>query len=312
MVPLAHVGGITVAPVQLIPLLVLAVAYVRRTSRLAAAGRPAPLWRQVCFGAGLAVIVFSLVSPLAQLNQELFLAHMSQHLLLGDVAPILLVLGLTGPILAPILRLPLAGGLRFLAHPLVALPLWLANLYVWHLPFLYEATLSSEYVHAAQHACFVGFGMLVWMPLLGPLPKPEWFGYLAKFGYILTFRFAGGVLGNILIWTGSEIYPAYGKTDAAFGLTGLQDQGVGGSIMMLEGIFITLGLLAWLLLDFAKSDEATQGLLDYAEREGVPLDRARARRAVAAGKADELRRRVRERARGGRPNASGKDDQTLI
>jgi len=291
----AHIGGHTVAPVQLVPLLVLALAYSRRSLRLARQGRGVPIWRQGCFAGGLVVILIALVSPLNQVNEELFLAHMTQHLLLGDIAALLLVSGLTGPLLAPILRLRVARWLQFLAHPLVALPLWLLNLYIWHLPFLYQATLTSELVHAAQHACFLSFGMLVWMPLFGPLPMPEWFGYPSKFVYLLAFRFSGGVLGNVLIWTGSEIYPDYGETSVAFGIGGVQDQSIGGSIMMMESIVLTVALMAWLGIEFAKRDEAAQQLVDEAYAHGVDLDLGKAKRAVAAGTAEELRRRLRDR-----------------
>ncbi len=293
-VPAAHIGGLTLAPVQLLPLLVIALAYTRRSVRLAAQGRGVPLWRQACFAGGLAVIFIALVSPLNQVNEELFLAHMTQHLLLGDIAALLLVVGLTGPLLAPILRLRVARWLQFFAHPLVALPAWLINLYVWHLPVLYQATITSELAHAAQHACFIGFGMLVWMPLFGPLPMPEWFGYPAKFAYLLAFRFAGGVLGNVLIWSSSEIYPDYGETSIAFGIGGLQDQSIGGSLMMMESIVLTVVLMAWLGIEFAKRDEAAQELVDEAYVHGVELDPGKAKRAVAAGTAGELRRRLRE------------------
>src|SRR5919106_1801103 len=106
--------------------------------------------------------------------------------LVGDIAALLIVLGLTGPLLQPLLAIGWIDRLRVLAHPLVAFPLWAASLYVWHVPALYQGALGSEPLHALQHACFVGFGVLMWMPLVGPLPKPDWFGIPAKIGYVVA------------------------------------------------------------------------------------------------------------------------------
>ena len=92
------------APLQLVPALVAAVLYGLRTRTVAV-----PAWRQWCFYGGLALMVATLVSPLAHLSDELFLAHMLEHLLLADLGALLLVLGLTGPLLQPVLSAP---GLR--------------------------------------------------------------------------------------------------------------------------------------------------------------------------------------------------------
>jgi putative membrane protein len=131
--PLAHVGGVF-APIELLPLLLAAGLYAKRAATLAGKGRPVPIWRQVCFGSGLLVIVVALVSPVGHIAEELVIAHMVEHLLLGDIATLLLVLGLTGPLLQPILAIKVFDRLRVLAHPLVAFPLWAINFYVWHIP----------------------------------------------------------------------------------------------------------------------------------------------------------------------------------
>lgn len=291
----AHIGSFVIAPLQLGPLLLLAVLYAKRAHTLAERGTPVPVWRQACFAGGLLVIFLALASPLASINTELFLAHMSQHLLLADVAAFLLVLGFTGPLLQPILGLPVIGRLRILAHPVVALVLWMANLYVWHIPALYEATLTNEALHALQHTCFLGFGILIWMPLFGPLPRPQWFGPIAMFLYILAIRFAGGILGNVFIWSPNTFFPAYEPGAEHWGISALADQGVAGSIMMIESIFLTVGLIVWLVIDFAKRDQRSQELIDYAEANGIALDPERARRAVRADRGEELMERLRLR-----------------
>ena len=292
---LAHVGGGTLEPLQLLGVTAVAIAYAQRTRALAGQERPVPLWRVACFAAGIVLITAGLVSPLAHMGGELLLAHMAQHLLIGDIAALLIVLGLTGPLLQPLLAIKAIDRLRVLADPLVALPLWMASLYVWHIPALYQASLSSEPVHALQHACFIGFGILMWMPLAGPLPKPSWFGIAGKLGYLLGVRFAGTVLGNVFMWSNTVFYPDYAPGEADFDISPLTDQGTAGVIMTIEGGLITLVVAAWLFLQWANQDTERQRLVELADERGVPLSDARAERAVSAGRGGRLEERIKGR-----------------
>src|SRR5215203_1559303 len=162
--PIAHVEAVF-APLEVLPLLLAAALYAKRSLTLAELGRPVALWRQLCFAAGLLAMAVALVSPLAHVAEELVIAHMVEHLLLGDIATLLLVLGLTGPLLQPILAIRLFDRLRVLAHPLVAFPLWVLNFYFWHVPALYDAAYGGAAVHLLEHASFVFFGCLMWMPI---------------------------------------------------------------------------------------------------------------------------------------------------
>ena len=221
---------------------------------------------------------------------------MVQHLLMGDLAALLIVLGLTGPVLQPALGLPVIGRLRALSNPVVALPLWIVNLFVWHSPFLYQAALHSPAVHALQHTCFVGFGIGMWLALLGPLPAPSWFGNAARLGYVAIVRLTGALLANVFIWSGTVFYPDYRAGEAQHGVSALSDQGLAGSIMMVEGSIITIALFAWLFLRAAAESERRQRLLDFAAVHGIALDERRAARAVAAGREAQLERRLHEQA----------------
>jgi putative membrane protein len=291
--PVAHVGSGTLEPLQLLPLAVVAVAYALRARTLSAQGRPVDVWRQASFAAGVALILAALVSPLAHMGEELLWAHMAQHLVLGDLASLLIVLGLTGPLLQPLLAVEGLGWLRGLFHPLVALPLWLVNLYVWHIPALYQGALTSEALHALEHAAFFGAGFAMWMALLGPLPKPAWFGNLGRLGYVIAVRFGGAVLGNAFMWAGSVFYPDYAPGEASWDIAPLADQGAAGVVMTIEQGLVTLGLFTWLFFRWASESEERQRLLDLAHERGVPLDEARAARAVAAGQGARLEERLR-------------------
>jgi putative membrane protein len=298
MVPLAHVGGGVLEPLQLLPPFAALAAYAVRTRTLARQGRPVPLWRTLCFVAGIALIVAALVTPVAHIGEELILAHMAQHVVMADLAALLMVLGLTGPLLQPLLATRLARHLRVLAHPVVAFALWAINLYVWHLPVLYQAALTSEPVHALQHGSFVFFGFTMWLALLGPLPQPEWFGNGARLIYIIGVRFTGALLGNVFVWSESVFYPDYRPGQASWDLSPLQDQGVAGTIMMVESSIVTVVLLGWLFVKAARDSEEKQTLLELASARGVELSERRAARAVAAGRGDELRRRLEQAAAG--------------
>ena len=291
MLPLGHVEG-SFEPLQLIPVAVVAALYAVRARSLALGGRPVPPWRQLSFASGMLLILVALVSPLAALDDQLVWVHMAQHLVLGDLAALLIVLGLTGPLLQPLLAARGLRWLRALSHPAVALPLWLADLYLWHVPALYQAALSSQAVHALEHTCFVGFGIAMWMALLGPLPKPDWFGNGARLIYVVVVRFGGAALANVLLWAGSPLYPDYAAGEAAHGITPLADQGAAGVVMMVEQGLVTMGLFAWLFFRAAQQSDERQGLLDLAAERGVPLDEARAARAVAAGQGERLRERI--------------------
>jgi cytochrome c oxidase assembly factor CtaG len=290
-VPLAHVAG-SVVPLEVIPLTAAALLYWHRVVVLSWDGRSVPTWRQICFGAGLATIAAALFSPVGHISEELVIAHMGEHLLIGDIASLLLVLGLTKSLLQPILAIRLFNRLQILAHPAVALPLWAFNLFLWHLPALYQDAYGSAPVHAFEHATFLLFGCLMWMPVFGPLPKPQWFSAAWKVGYVVAVRFTGAILGNVLMWSGSVLYPIYEPGERYWGVSPLADQSTAGVIMMVEGTFLVLGVLAWVFFEVAREGTEKQRLLDLARERGVPLDERRAQRAVAAGHGALLEERL--------------------
>jgi putative membrane protein len=255
---------------QLLPILALGVVYWRRVRTLRRRGTPVPGWRQGMFGLSLVLLAVADQMPR---EDDYFAVHMLQHVLLGDLAALAFVLGLTGPLLRPLLSIRPFSRLRVLAHPLVALPLWTVNLYVWHLPRLYEGAIHHDALHALEHLAFFATGVLMWAAVVEVLPGPEWFGTAAKFGYVIAVRLIETVLGNVFIWSGTPIYEPY---DSA------ADQGWAGTIMMVEGSVVTIGALAWLFLKLAAEGELRQRLLEQG------LDPRAVRRAVRYGRGKEL------------------------
>jgi putative membrane protein len=270
----------TFDPLQVVPTALLALLYARRVRALRKRGTLVPRWRIALFATGIATLFVALVTPLHALGEQLFSFHMAQHVLLGDLAPLALLAGLTGPILRP--ALAFMHRLRFLAHPLVALPLWAVNLYAWHLPYLYDAAVRHDSLHALEHLCFFTGGTIMWLPVLETLPAPEWFGTGAKLGYIAVVRAVETVLGNVFFWAGTVFYGVYAHRQRLWGLSPLEDQGIAGGVMMIEGSIVTLVALAWLFLRMAGEGELRQQLLERG------LDPRTVKRAVRYGRAEEL------------------------
>ena len=253
----------TLDPLQLVPIALIAGAYATRARTLARRGQPVPWWRVALFILGLALLVSAVASPVAAVAEtELFSFHMTQHLLLGDLAPLCLLAGLTGPMLRPVLALPGVMRLRVLANPFVALPIWAANLALWHLPVFYEAAVENGGVHAVEHVAFFTAGIVLWLPVLETLPAPEWFGTGAKLGYIVGVRLVATVVGNVFVWGGSPFYDVYETGGDYLGLSPEADQSLAGSLMMLEGSIVTIVAIAWLFLRMAQEGEIRQELIE--------------------------------------------------
>ena len=267
-------------PLQIVPTAIVGILYLRRTRTLARRGLPVPVWRQLLFWLGITLVVVALNSPLDEIGEkDFFFAHMSQHVIIGDLAPLCFVAGLTGPVLRPVLALKPVERLRFLTHPLVALPVWAVNLYVWHLPVLYQAALHHSAVHALEHFLFFTCGALMWSPVLETLPAPAWFGTAWKLGYIVAVRFIETVLANVFMWSSRPFYPWYLHPHPILGITAIHDQNLAGVVMMAEGGFVTLGALAWLFLRLAEEGELKQTLIEQG------YDPVQVARAVRYGRA---------------------------
>ena len=208
----------------------------------------------VAFWGGWCALGVALVSPVHALGGVLFSAHMVQHEVLMLVAAPLLVLGRPLPSFLRALPLPwrrqlgkwgkgLQGGWRVLTHPLVAWALHAAALWVWHLPRLFQATLTSEPVHTWQHLSFFGTALCFWWALLHG--RQGWHGYGVAVLAVFTTALHSSLLGALLTFAPTPWYPAYAPATAAWGLTPLEDQQLGGLVMWVPaGVVYVLAALA--------------------------------------------------------------------
>lgn len=282
-----------VALLETLPLTLAVVYYWHRAMTLSWEGRPIPLWRQISFGVGMFILAFLLYSPWGYLSEELIIFHMIEHLLIGDVATLLVVLGLTRSVLQPILAIRAFSWMQSLSNPLVAFALWALNLFVWHIPVLYDAAYGEALVHGVQHMMFFTFGAIMWMPVFGPLPTPSWFGPGSKIVFVAVVRFAGGILGNVLMWTQFRIYERYVEGQEKWGLSSIADQSIAGVVMMVEGLFFVLAILAWTYFRAAQESIRKQDLIDLAFSKGIDVDEERVDRAVRSGHDKLLEARIR-------------------
>lgn len=253
----------TFNPAQLALVAVLATAYAVRARTLARQGRPVPPVRQALFATGLGLLFVAFASPLDAVGErELFTAHMAQHVVLGDLAPLCLLAGLTGPMLQPLLAVLPVRRLRLLANPLVALPVWALSFLVWFLPPLFDAANGNDLVHALFHTTLLAGGLILWLPVLETLPAPEWFGSGAKLGYIVCSKMLAMVVGNVFLWSSAPVYDAYDDGVGAYGIPPLGDQQLAAGVMMTYDAIVLLVAVAWLFLRMAQESEARQQLLE--------------------------------------------------
>lgn len=230
---------------MIIGLLLLVLLYVQGVGRL----RRAYGWaervdpRQVAlFLLGVLVIFLALQSPLDELSDNyLFSAHMVQHLLLVLVAPPLLLLGTPPWLLRPLIRSSLVlRCARFLTLPVAAFVLFNMTFILWHMPRLYELGLNNLGVHIFQHLLFISVAVVMWWPIFSPLPELPRISYPAQILYLFVLSIVPGVVGGLITFSDSVIYPTYEAAPRVWGLSPIMDQQIGGLIMKIPGFFIFL------------------------------------------------------------------------
>jgi len=248
-------------PWLLVALLVSAGIYARGYSILHR--RDPERWhagRLVAFLGGLAAIYLALASPIEAFASLLLQAHMLQHLLLMMVAPPLLwlglplfplVRGLPQPIRTvwaiPLLRSPTLGRcFERLTHPTVALPLFVAVTFFWHIPAVYDLALRSSGWHYLQHVCFLASALLFWYPVVRPYPcRPRWSLWLLL-PYLILADVQNTVLSALLTFSDRVLYLHYTQVPRLGGLSALEDQSAAGVLMWVPGSLVFLLPLFWI------------------------------------------------------------------
>jgi cytochrome c oxidase assembly factor CtaG len=262
----------TLQPGPGIGLLVLGALYVRAVRVLSRRGYDVPTGQQAYWWAGFAFMFGAFFSPLDIKAESVVWAHMAQHTLMADVGAPLMLIGVRNPVLQfflprPVL-VPLArrrGLRRFFARirrPMYAVPIYTVVLYGWHLGPTFTAALGNDFIHGLQHESFIAFGALAWWPLVEPgrrhMPADLW-----KIPYIIAARLPTMFLGMGFIVARTPFYASfYGTGTRPGGISALEDQQIGGAIMMVVDIITLMVVLSVIFWRAARDDEAANGVVE--------------------------------------------------
>jgi len=230
----------------LVPL--LAVAYFVALRRF-----PAPRSRVASFLGAMALLVAVGVTPIHTLGMHYLLTvHLLQNVVLAEWAPLLVVLALPPALAAAVTR---PGVTRALTHPAVALPLWLANYMLWHLPWIYDAALRhpGSLLHL-EHACYFLTGILMWWSVVQDAPHE--LGAGTRAGYVFAAFVLGSPIGLVMALVPDAIYDFY--VDAhhrVWGLSPIEDQQIGGILMAVEQAVVSFAVFAYWFVRFLAEEE---------------------------------------------------------
>jgi putative membrane protein len=190
---------------------------------------------KLLLGLGVALLLVAVFSPLAAWGeQRSFAAHMAQHLLLGDLAPLVLAIALAG---------------AASVHPAIALPVWAANLVAWHVPVVYEAALHHDAVHVLQHVALFAGGLLLWISVFSPR-----YSVPARLGAVAGMMLVSLGLSTVLLWWPRIIYATYRDAHTLGGISPLSDQRLGGGLMLLEGSIAAFAVAGWLIVQVLREE----------------------------------------------------------
>ncbi|MEO9035579.1 MAG: cytochrome c oxidase assembly protein [Gemmatimonadaceae bacterium] len=246
--------GFTVHMSTVIGIIGLAVLYEWRAKQV-----PPTTNQRVLYHSALVVMFFSLNGWLHDLSDSyLFSAHMVQHLMLSLVIAPFLIMGTPGQMLRPALAVrgvrPVA---RWLTAPTHCFGLFTIVVAAWHLPPLYNYALSHHPVHIVQHLMFLVASVLMWWPVLSPLPELPRLSYPGQMLYLFLITIPMAIVAVYISYADTVLYPLYASAPRVWGITPMSDQLIGGLIMWIPG-----GLFFYTIISFVFYKWQQRGGLD--------------------------------------------------
>ena len=229
----------------------------------------------------------ALISPLHAVGEQFFSVHMVQHLLLSLVAPPLLLLSSSMPVLlwalpssdrATVGRLigqpgPIRSALKWVTHPMVAWCLFVGAQWVWHQPVAYSWALENRWAHYLEHISFFLTAIVFWWPVIGAPPLPSPLSYPTRLGYAFLAWLPNSLLGAGISLSRGPLYSYYVDAAANTGVDPLLDQQLAGLIMWVPGDVLFAAILMLLFVAFMRHEEQQEARID---RELDARDAARA------------------------------------
>lgn len=242
-------GSWSADPFAIIVLLAAAYVYARMYRRASRSSSPPGAGHWVPFAFGLLAVAIALISPLDPIGDEYLLsAHMMQHVLLSDIAPALIIIGMRAPILPLGLARPFLRGIapgtrsgRVIARvtsPWVALPLWAVATWVWALPAVFDFAAQHELVHDVEHATLFWTGIALWWLIVDPLPHARQRPNGSRLALLGFSRLASAVVCLPLTWISTTQYPLYAGAPRVYGLSAINDQHIAGAAMCFTEILV--------------------------------------------------------------------------
>lgn len=236
-------GSWSFAPLGIVAIAAAVVVYVRMYRRAARrTASPPGVGHWLPYSLGIVALCIALFSPLDAIGDEWLLsAHMMQHVLLSDIAPALLIVGLRSPILPlglarPALVAVAPGGrtgklIARLTSPWVAIPAWALATWVWAIPAVFDFAAQHSLVHAFEHATLFYTGMALWWLIIDPLPSSRQRTGGQRLALLGFSRLASAAVCLPLTWMTATQYPLYANAPRAYGISAIADQQLAGASM---------------------------------------------------------------------------------
>jgi putative membrane protein len=265
-------GSWSFQPIVIIALLAAAAVYVRlyRRARARSTTSAPNAGHWVPYAAGLLTIAVALLSPLDPIGDKYLLsAHMMQHVLLSDIAPALLVLGLRSPILPlglsreALRAVAPAGGksgrvLARLTSPWLAVPLWALATWIWAIPSVFDYAAQHQGVHALEHATLFYTGLAMWWLIIDPLPRARLRPNSQRLALLGFTRLASACVCLPLTWISSTQYSLYASAPRGYGLSAINDQHLAGASMcFIEALVFGIAFAAVFISILGRDDSRT-------------------------------------------------------
>jgi cytochrome c oxidase assembly factor CtaG len=275
-------GSWSFNPVIILALIAAAVLYRRAYRRASLRSDALGPGHWIPYGGGLLAIAIALLSPVDSIGDRWLLsAHMGQHVLLSDIAPALLVLGLRAPLLPlglsrQTLQVVAPGGKSFASRvlarvtsPWIAIPLWAIATWVWAIPAVFDYAAQHQVVHAAEHATLFYTGLALWWLIIDPLPRARLRPHGERLALLGFSRLASAAVCLPLTWLTHTQYPLYADAPRAFGISAINDQHLAGAGMCFVELLVFGIAFAAVFISMLGRSDASVALAERASGDSL-------------------------------------------
>lgn len=237
------------------------LAWRTREQQIPAAEDPGRTRKKVWFSIGIALMIVGADWPVHELaERSLYSVHMLQHMMFSLIAPAFLLLGtpdwMARRLLAP---RPIAAVWRVVSRPFAAFVIFNVVLLASHWPEWVNATVGNEPLHLGAHTILVLASILMWWPVLSPLPEYPRLSRPGQMMYLFLLSLAPTVPASFLTFGESPLYTAYENFARPWGMSALEDMRIAGLLMKLGGGFILWGVIAAIFFRWYAEDQRGEG-----------------------------------------------------